>query len=94
MQPTDHSITAYDGALVVLDAIERVVKSGKELNRSNVRSAVQTTNLKTLQGVISFDENGDIKERTISVFQYKKSGKYPEDDYEHQCVYIGVAPQS
>ena len=28
-QPSDYSITAYDAALVVLDAIDRVAKSGK-----------------------------------------------------------------
>jgi branched-chain amino acid transport system substrate-binding protein len=93
-QPTDYSITAYDAALVVLDAIERVAKSGKEVNRTNVRDAMQTSNLKTLQGVVSFDENGDIKDRTVSVFQYKKNGKYPADDFTHQNAYIGTAPQS
>jgi branched-chain amino acid transport system substrate-binding protein len=93
-QPTDYSITAYDGALVVLDAIRRVAESGKQVTRSNVRDAMQTTNLKTLQGVISFDENGDIKDRTVSVFQYKRDAKYAADDYTHQCAYIGVAPQT
>ena len=41
----------------------------KEVNRTNVRDAMQTTNLKTLQGLISFDENGDIKDHTVSAFQ-------------------------
>src|SRR5215467_4009445 len=58
--PDDYAITAYDGALVVLDAIKRVAETGKPVTRSNVRDAMQTTNLKTLQGVVSFDENGDI----------------------------------
>jgi branched-chain amino acid transport system substrate-binding protein len=92
--PDDYSITAYDGALVVLDAIKRVAASGKEVNRSNVRDAMQTSNLTTLQGVVSFDENGDIKDRTVSVFQYKKNDKFPEDDIIHQQHYIGAAPQS
>ena len=92
--PDDYSITAYDGALVVLDAIKRVAESGKEVNRSNVRDAMQTTNLTTLQGVVSFDENGDIKDRTVSVFQYKKNDKFPEDDIIHQQHYLGAAPQS
>ena len=35
---------------------------------------------KTLQGVVSFDENGDIKDRTVSVFQDKHDAKSPEDD--------------
>ena len=92
--PDDYSITAYDGALVVLDAIKRVVESGKEVNRSNVRDAMQATSLKTLQGVISFDENGDIKDRTVSVYRYKKNANYPEDDIIHQQQYLGAAPQS
>jgi branched-chain amino acid transport system substrate-binding protein len=92
--PDDYSITAYDGTLVVLDAIKRVAESGKPINRANVRDAMQTTSLKTLQGVVSFDENGDIKDRTVSVFQYKKDPKYPEDDIIHQQQYLGAAPQS
>ena len=92
--PDDYSITAYDGALVILDAIDRVIKSGKPVNRSNVRDAMQTSSVKTLQGTISFDENGDIKDRVVSVFQYTHDPKYPEDDILHQQKYIGVAPQS
>jgi len=92
--PDDYSITAYDGALVVLDSIKRTVGSGKPITRSNVRDAMQATNLKTLQGVVSFDDNGDIKDRTVSVFQYKKDPKYPDDDIIHQQQYLGAAPQS
>ena len=55
---------------------------------------MQATNLKTLQGVVSFDENGDITDRTVSVFQYKRNPGYPEDDVVHQQVYLGPAPQS
>jgi branched-chain amino acid transport system substrate-binding protein len=55
---------------------------------------MQTSNLTTLQGVVSFDENGDIKDRTVSVFQYKKDDKFPEDDIIHQQHYLGAAPQS
>jgi len=92
--PDDYAITAYDGALVVLDAIKRVAETGKPVTRSNVRDAMQTTNLKTLQGVVSFDENGDIKDRTVSVFQYKRNPNYPDDDVIHQQAYLGPAPQS
>jgi branched-chain amino acid transport system substrate-binding protein len=48
----------------------------------------------TLQGPISFDANGDLQDRTISVFQIKKDANYPGDDMVHQYHYIGVAPQS
>ena len=74
--------------------IKRVAESGKPVTRTSVRDAMQTTNLKTLQGEISFDENGDIKDHTVSVFQYKRDAKYPADDYTHQNAYIGTAPQS
>jgi len=92
--PDDYSITAYDGALVVLAAIDHVIKSGKPVNRSNVRDAMQASNVKTLQGQVSFDANGDIKDRTVSVFQYAHDPKFPENDIIHQQKYLGVAPQS
>jgi branched-chain amino acid transport system substrate-binding protein len=92
--PGDYSITAYDGTLVILDAIDRVIKSGKPVTRSNVRDAMQQANIKTLQGTISFDENGDLKDRVVSVFQHVHDPNYPDDDLFHQQKYIGTAPQS
>jgi branched-chain amino acid transport system substrate-binding protein len=92
-QPENYSITAYDAALVILDAIDRVVKSGKDVTRSAVRDAIQASDVKTLQGQVSFDENGDIKSRVVSVFQIVHDPKSPDDDMVHQYKYIGVAPQ-
>jgi len=94
LAPTDYSITAYDAALVIVDALERVVKAGKPVNSANVRDAIQTSNVKTLQGAVSFDDNGDIKDRTVSVFQITHDTKFKDDDVVHQYKYIGVAPQS
>jgi branched-chain amino acid transport system substrate-binding protein len=91
--PDDYSITAYDGTLVVLDAIKRVVESGKELNRSNVRDAMQATKLATLQGEISFDANGDMMSKVVSVFQFLHDSKYPDDDIIHQHRFLGTAPE-
>jgi branched-chain amino acid transport system substrate-binding protein len=91
--PDDYAITAYDGALVILDAIKRVAESGKEVNRSNVRDAMQTTKLKTLQGEVSFDQNGDMLSKVVSVFQYRHDPKYPDDDIIHQQKYEGTAPE-
>jgi branched-chain amino acid transport system substrate-binding protein len=93
-QPENYSITAYDAALVILDAVQRVAASGKEVTRDAVRDAMQTTHVKTLQGEITFDENGDLRNREISVFRIVKDGKYPPDDVLHQYKYLGVAPQS
>jgi len=93
-QPENYSITAYDAALVILDAVKRVAESGKEVNRANVRDAIQTSKAKTLQGEVSFDENGDITNREVSVFQIKKDDQHPLDSVLHQYKYLGVAPQS
>jgi branched-chain amino acid transport system substrate-binding protein len=93
-QPENYSITAYDAALVILDAVKRVAASGKQVTRDAVRDAIQSTHLKTLQGEISFDENGDITNRVISVFRIERDDKYPPDDVLHQYKYMGVAPQS
>ena len=59
-----------------------------------MRDAIQTSNVNTLQGPVSFDENGDIEDRVISIFQIHKDDKYPLDDVIHQFKYIGTAPQS
>jgi branched-chain amino acid transport system substrate-binding protein len=80
--------------LVVLDAIQRVAATGKPVTRDAVRDAIQTARLKTLQGVVSFDKNGDIESRTVSVFQAHYDPKYPVEDSLHQYKYLGVAPQT
>ena len=78
---------------MILDSIKRVSAAGKEVNRANVRDAIQESKVKTLQGEVSFDQNGDITNRVVSVFQIKKDTKYPLDDVLHQYKYMGVAPQ-
>ena len=93
-QPENYSITAYDAALVILDAIKRVAASGKEVTREAIRDAMQTARVKTIQGEVAFDDNGDLQNRVISVFRIVKDDKYPPDDVLHQYKYLGVAPQS
>jgi branched-chain amino acid transport system substrate-binding protein len=93
-QPDNYSITAYDAALVILDAVKRIAASGKEVTREAMRDAIQNSHVKTLQGEISFDADGDIENRVISVFQISRNDKYPLDDVLHQYKYVGVAPAS
>jgi branched-chain amino acid transport system substrate-binding protein len=93
-QGGDYSITAYDAALVIIDAIGRVAKTGKPVTRAALRDAIEATHLKTLQGTISFDKNGDLTSRIVSVFQAKLDKGFPPDDMTHQFKYIGVAPQT
>jgi len=59
-----------------------------------VRDAIQITNLDTLQGNIQFDENGDITDRTVSIFQVRHDTDCPNNDAVHQFKYVGSAPQA
>ena len=92
-QPSDYSITAYDAALIVLDAIDRVAQTGKPVTRAAVRDAIQATKLETLQGLVSFDANGDLTSRVVSIFQIQHNAEFPPDDIVHQYKYIGAALQ-
>jgi branched-chain amino acid transport system substrate-binding protein len=90
--PSDYSITSYDAALIVLAAIESVAKSGRAVTREAVRDAIQAGRVKTLQGEISFDANGDLASRVVSIFQVHYDPNYAPTDVIHQFKYIGVAP--
>ena len=92
--PEDYSITSYDAASVIIDAVKRLVAEHKPVNHSTVRDAIQNAQVQTIQGVIAFDQNGDIKDRTVSVFQIKKDSSKPLDDVTAQYHYIGVAPSA
>ena len=93
-QPNDYTITAYDAALVIIDAVKRVAASGKPVTREAVRDAIQTSKVPTIQGTVAFDANGDLADRTVSVFQIKKDTTKPLNDVSAQYKYIAVAPQS
>jgi branched-chain amino acid transport system substrate-binding protein len=92
--PDDYTITAYDAALVLVDSVKRVAASGKPVTREAVRDAIQSAKVPTIQGTVSFDDNGDLADRTVSVFQIKKDTTKPLDDVSAQYKYIAVAPQS
>ena len=92
--PEDYTITSYSAATIVIDAIKKVADSGKTVTREAVRDAIQGGTFNTLQGKITYDENGDIKDKVVSVFQIQKNDKAPLDDVSQQYHYIGVAPTS
>ena len=74
MAPDDYSVTAYDAALVMIDAVKRVVDAGRPLTRDAVRGAIQSANVETLQGRVAFDANGDLRDHTMSVFKITGNG--------------------
>jgi branched-chain amino acid transport system substrate-binding protein len=82
--PQDYALTAYDAVYVINDTVTRLLTDGMPITRENVRDYAQQTNLPTLQGVISFDDNGDLKDKIISVFQVKDA----------LYKYVGAAPQT
>ena len=88
-------MTCYTGAQVIIQAAKNLVAAGKAPTRDAMQAAIQTVSLKgSLIGTVEFDENGDMKNKVISVFQIKKNAAKPLDDTESQFKYIGVAPMS
>jgi branched-chain amino acid transport system substrate-binding protein len=92
--PDDYAITAYDGALVIIDALKRVRAADGTITRAAVRAAIQSAQVSTLQGRIAFDDNGDLKDRTVSIFQVRHDTTKPLEDLFAQYRYVGVAPQA
>ncbi len=93
VDPDDYAVTAYDAALVILSAIKQVTDAGKEPTRDAVRDAIQSVKVDTLQGPVSFDANGDLQDKTISVFQIRQDKSLSPEDMR-QYHYIGVAPSA
>jgi branched-chain amino acid transport system substrate-binding protein len=92
MGPDDYTVTAYDAAIVIISAVKNLKSSGKAVTRDNVRDAIHAAKVDTLQGVIEFDANGDLKNKVISVFQITKNPSAPLDDPASQYKYVGAAP--
>ena len=91
----DYTVTCYVAAEVVVTAVKSLVDAKKPVNRDTVRDAIQSVSLpNSLLGPISFDANGDLKNKTISVFQIKKDDTKPLDASDAQYKYIAEAPTS
>ncbi|HVZ10465.1 branched-chain amino acid ABC transporter substrate-binding protein [Rhodopila sp.] len=91
--PDDYAVTTYDAALVIIAALKRITDAGKVPTREAMRDAIQGIKVDTLQGPVSFDANGDLTDKTISIFQIGQNKEFPDDDMR-QYKYIGVAPSS
>ena len=94
-RPDDYTITCYTAAEIIIVAIKNLVDAGKPVTRNAVRDAIQTVNLSdTLLGPVSFDSNGDLQNKIISVFRITKDDSKPLDSPDAQYKYVGVAPMS
>lgn len=93
VDPDDYAVTAYDAGTVILEALKNVTDGGKTPTRSAVRDAIQNVKVTTLQGPVAFDANGDLQDKTISVFQVRQDKSIPSDDMR-QYHYIGPAPSA
>ena len=69
--------------------------AGKSITRDGIRDGLQQIRIdNSLIGPLEFDENGDLKNKVISVFQIKRDDAHPLDDPDSQYKYIGIAPMS
>jgi len=95
IQPDDYTITCYTGARVIIEAVKGLVAAKKEVTRDAVRDAIQGVKIpESLLGPIAFDENGDLTNKIISVFQITKDPAKPLDSPSDQYKYVGVAPMA
>jgi len=93
-QPDNYTITAHSAAEAIIEAARVVAATGKPVTRDAIRDALQSVKVKTIQGVVEFDANGDIKSKVVSVYQIKKDASKGLDDPSAQFKYIAVAPES
>ncbi len=94
-QPDDYVVTAYVAGRVIVQAVKDLQAQKKEVTRAAVRDAIQQVNIPdSLLGPVGFDENGDLRNKIISVFQVRKDISKPLDSAADQFKYVGVAPQA
>lgn len=95
MRPDDYTVTCYVAAQVIIESVKKIAASGKPVTREAVRDSIASTKMTgTLIGPVEFDENGDMKNKIITVFQVKKDDKTALDDPQTQFKYVGVAPMA
>ena len=64
MQPDDYAITAYDAAMVIIDAVKRVAATRQAGDpRGGARRNPDVAASRHCRERSSFDENGDIEDR-------------------------------
>ena len=95
IRPDDYTVTCYTAAEVIIAAAKTLAVANKTIDRTTLRDAIQSTKMPTsMLGPIEFDENGDLKNKIISVFKITKNDKESLEDPSAQYKYVGVAPMS
>ena len=93
--PDDYTLTMYVAARAIIEAVKVLKAAGKPINRDTVRDGLQSIRMtNSLIGPVEFDENGDLKNKVISVFKITKDAAKPLDSMDDQYKYIGIAPMS
>ncbi len=93
--PDDYTLTMYVAARAIIETVKVLQAAGKPVTRDTVRDGLQSVRMaNSLIGPVEFDENGDLKNKVISVFQVKKDASKPLDNMDDQFAYIGIAPMS
>jgi branched-chain amino acid transport system substrate-binding protein len=67
----------------------RLAAAGTPITREAMRDAIQSAKVETVQGMVSFDENGDINDRIISLYPFKAGADHSP---ENQPRFVDVIP--
>jgi|GEM_PF-2690877 len=79
--PLPASALAYDCAMIEIQAINTLIKDGKDVTRANIRDVIQNITYNGLTGTISFDANGDIKtQKTYTIYKTDTTGHWVAAD--------------
>lgn len=93
--PDDYTLTMYVAARAIIETVKVLQAAGKPIDRNTVRDGLQSVRMaNSLIGPVEFDENGDLKNKVISVFQVTKDATKPLDSMDDQFKYMGIAPMS
>ena len=94
-RPTTTRITCYVGAQVIIDAVkERRRRRARRSTATTSATRSRASSCQTPAGPIAFDDNGDLKNKIISVFQITKDDSAAARRPDAQYKYVGVAPMS
>jgi branched-chain amino acid transport system substrate-binding protein len=74
--PITYSVVSYDAANIEINAINKVIDSGKAPTRQLVEAAVAATSYDGIIGHITFDQNGDNAGQKVFSIYTVKSGQW------------------